>query len=90
MRSRDESVDIIYLDFKKAFDDKVLSKRLLRKVSNHMVKDKVLPWIKKRLRDKIKTGNKWVILPEKRLIARCPFITVTSNQYHGSPALADH
>lgn len=54
MRSRDESADIIYLDFKKAFDDKVLSKRLLRKVSNHMVKDKVLPWIKKRLRDKIK------------------------------------
>lgn len=83
-------MDIIYLDFKKAFDDKVLSKRLLRKVSNHMVKDKVLPWIKKRLRDKIKTGNKWIILPGKRLIARCPFITVTSNQYHGSPALADH
>lgn len=47
-------MDIIYLDFKRAFDDKVLSKRLLRKVSNHMVKDKVLPWIKKWLRDKIK------------------------------------
>lgn len=54
MRSQDESVDTIYSDFKKAFDDTVLSKRLLRKVSNHMVKDKVLPWIKKWLKDKIK------------------------------------
>lgn len=52
MMGREESVIIIYLDFKKAFDHKVLRKKLLRKVSNHVVRDKVLSWIKNWLRDK--------------------------------------
>lgn len=47
-----ELVDIIYLDFQKAFD-KVSHKRLLRKLSSHGVRGEVLSRIRNQLR-----GNK--------------------------------
>ena len=39
-----ESVDVIYLDFQKAFD-KALHRRLLKKLKAHGVKGKILAWI---------------------------------------------
>ena len=42
---RGEDVDVIYLDFAKAFD-KVPHKRLLRKLSGYGIKGKVYNWIK--------------------------------------------
>jgi len=40
-----ENIDVIYLDFAKAFD-KVPHKRLLAKVEGYGIQDKVLNWIR--------------------------------------------
>ena len=45
-----ESIDVIYLDFAKAFD-KVPHRRLLAKVKGLGIQDKVLRWISSRLTD---------------------------------------
>lgn len=84
-------MDIIYLDFKIAFDDKVFHKGLLRKISNHVVKDKVLSWIKNWLRDKSqRVGiNGQFSLEVNSKVPQ--IITVTSgNRYLCSPALSGH
>ncbi len=39
------SVDIVYLDFRKAFD-KVAHERLMRKIESHNIKGKLLEWIR--------------------------------------------
>uniref|UniRef100_A0A452IGB1 Reverse transcriptase domain-containing protein n=1 Tax=Gopherus agassizii TaxID=38772 RepID=A0A452IGB1_9SAUR len=46
-----DPVDIVYLDFQKAFD-KVPHQRLLRKLSCHGIKGKVLSWIENWLKDR--------------------------------------
>ena len=46
-----DPVDIVYLDFQKAFD-KVPHQRLLRKVSCHGIRGKVLSWISNWLKDR--------------------------------------
>ncbi|CAM5126087.1 unnamed protein product [Eretmochelys imbricata] len=45
------SVDIVYLDFQKAFD-KVPHQRLLRKLSCHGIRGKILSWIENWLKDR--------------------------------------
>ncbi len=41
---QDENYDVVYLDFRKAFD-KVPHQRLLKKVEGHGIDSKVLKWI---------------------------------------------
>ena len=47
----DECVDVIYLDFSKAFD-KVPHGRLMEKIDKHGITGKVWDWIKEWLRDR--------------------------------------
>ena len=44
-------VDIIYLDFQKAFD-KVPHQRLLLKLKAHNIRDSIIDWIEQRLTDR--------------------------------------
>ena len=54
-----KAVDMIYLDFSKAFD-KVPHKRLLKKLWGYGIRGKVHSWIKKFFVRKItKSSNKW-------------------------------
>ncbi|CAM4540291.1 unnamed protein product [Caretta caretta] len=48
---KEDPVDIVYLDFQKAFD-KVPHQRLLRKLSCHGIRGKILSWIENRLKDR--------------------------------------
>jgi hypothetical protein len=52
MRDRGETVDIIYLDFCKAFD-KVPHKRLLKKLYSYGIRGNVLNWVNDFLNDRI-------------------------------------
>ncbi|CAM4589481.1 unnamed protein product [Caretta caretta] len=51
-----DPVDIVYLDFQKAFD-KVPHQRLLHKVSYHGIRGKVLSWIGNWLKDRKQRGG---------------------------------
>ena len=54
-----DAVDIVYLDFKKAFDT-VPHKRLLKKIESHGIGGKVLAWIRAWLEDRtqrVRVGN---------------------------------
>ena len=51
-------VDVIYLDFQKAFD-KVPHKRLILKLAAHGIDGKLLEWIEKWLLDRKQSSNKW-------------------------------
>ncbi|CAM4692094.1 unnamed protein product [Lepidochelys kempii] len=45
-----DPVDIVYLDFQKAFDK--ITQRLLSKVSSHRIRGKVLSWSRNQLKDR--------------------------------------
>ena len=52
---RPTDVDVIFLDFAKAFEfDKVLHQRLIGKVQNHGIDGKVLNWISNWLSGRVK------------------------------------
>ena len=56
------NVDIIYLDFKKAFD-KVPHKRLLKKLWGYGIRGKVHSWIKEFLKKQVTESiDKWEML----------------------------
>ena len=58
---RGESVDVIFLDFAKAFD-KVPHERLLRKMEAYRIGGEVLAWVKEWLRDRkqrVRSGGCW-------------------------------
>ena len=52
MRDRGETIDIIYLDFCKAFD-KVPHKRLMKKLYNYGIRGNILNWVADFLKDRI-------------------------------------
>ena len=51
-------VDVIYLDFQKAFD-KVPHARLLNKLLAHGISGKILQWIGEWLKGRQQSGSKW-------------------------------
>ena len=52
MLDENEPVDIVYLDFSRAFD-KVSHSKLIQKLNNHGIKGKIQEWIKSWLRDRL-------------------------------------
>jgi len=63
-------VEVIYLDFQKAFDE-VPHKRLILKLAAHGIDGKLLEWIDKRLLDR-KQSNKRGVLRLEGCVERCP------------------
>ena len=68
-----DEVDIIYLDFCKAFD-KVPHKRLLKKIEGYGIKGQILKWIESFfVEPETKSHDKWILLR-----------MATSNKWHSS------